>query len=338
MNTSKYYLSDISVIIPVHEYNATLHIALKSYEKLVQKPLEIIVVLDGISKDDKYFSFFEIPVTVIESKSQKGPANARNLGASIARGKLFYFSDSDVAIKTSTLKNILNCFNENEFVDALIGSYDDEPLHVSLISKYRNLLHHYVHQQSPPNISTFWGACGTIKKSVFDSLGGFDISFIKPSVEDIEFGYRIKSAGYTIILEKTIQVKHLKKWNLTSVVKTDLLQRAIPWTKLLLQYNRLGEKNLNVNLTEKIAIVLICMLILTFFLAPFISIKLLYISFILALLLLFLKRKLYFFFHSYFSFYTMPLIIFYHWIFLTTAMFGFLIARIQHIWNKCRLA
>ena len=78
-------------------------------------------------------------------------------------------------------------------IAAVFGSYDDEPAEVNFISQYRNMFHHFHHQHSDMEAFTFWAGCGAIKKSIFDEIGGFDQKrYTKPSIEDIELGYRIR--------------------------------------------------------------------------------------------------------------------------------------------------
>ena len=64
-------------------------------------------------------------------------------------------------------------------------------------------------------------------------MGGFDERYRFPSIEDIELGYRLKRAGYSIRLCKTLQVKHLKCWRTPSLLKADVWFRALPWTELI---------------------------------------------------------------------------------------------------------
>jgi GT2 family glycosyltransferase len=139
---------------------------------------------------------------------------------------------------------------------ALIGSYDDEPAAQNFFSQYKNLLHHYVHQTSSEEASTFWGACGAIRREVFLALGGFDDKqYPRPSIEDIEFGYRLKRAGYRIRLVKGLQVKHLKRWDAFSLIKTDFFQRALPWTELILRDRHLVN-DLNLQTSSRISVAL----------------------------------------------------------------------------------
>jgi hypothetical protein len=93
-----------------------------------------------------------------------------------------------------------------------------------------------VHQNGRSDASTFWAGCGAIRRSIFEQIGGFDERrFPVPSIEDIELGYRLRRAGYRILLDKSIQGKHLKRWSFVSVVKTDVSRRALPWTRLILE-------------------------------------------------------------------------------------------------------
>ena len=55
-------------------------------------------------------------------------------------------------------------------VETLFGSYDDDPPAPGLVSRYKNLLHHHVHQNGRPDASTFWAGCGAIRRGVLDIL------------------------------------------------------------------------------------------------------------------------------------------------------------------------
>ncbi len=147
-------------------------------------------------------------------------------------------------------------FKADPDLAALIGSYDDEPSETNFLSQYKNLFHHYVHQMAHEEASTFWGACGAIRRHVFLELGGFDESYRHPSIEDIELGYRLKQSGYRIRLFKMLQVKHLKRWGALSLLKTDFLRRALPWTQLILR-DRHMINDLNLGLSSRISVMLI---------------------------------------------------------------------------------
>ena len=111
---------------------------------------------------------------------------------------------------------------------AVFGSYDDNPSEANFLSQYKNLFHHYVHQTAREDASTFWAGCGAIHKEIFLSMGGFDEGHYHPFMgarpgtsEDIELGYRLKLAGHRVRLLKELQVKHLKRWEVASLLRAD---------------------------------------------------------------------------------------------------------------------
>lgn len=85
-------------------------------------------------------------------------------------------------------------------------------------------------------------------------MGGFDEGYRTPSIEDIELGYRLVRAGHRIRLHKKLQVKHLKRWSVTSLLWTDFFARALPWTELLLREARIVN-DLNLQRTARLSVV-----------------------------------------------------------------------------------
>jgi hypothetical protein len=68
-------------------------------------------------------------------------------------------------------------------------------------------------------------------------MNGFDEKRFPRCIEDIELGYRLRRRGHRILLDKDLQGTHLKRWSLTSVVRTDIFCRALPWARLILETN-----------------------------------------------------------------------------------------------------
>ena len=255
-------LPTISVIIPVHNGGDNFRRCLLSIKELRPSPEEVIVVADG-DTDGSWKVAEEFNMQVLRRPAQGGPAQARNMGAQNAKGDILFFIDADVTTPHDTIEQLINSFQNYPDLDALIGSYDDEPFETNFLSQYRNLLHHYVHQTSNREASTFWGACGAIRREVFLKMDGFDKGYRRPSIEDIDLGYRLKKAGYKIYLLKQIQVKHLKHWGILSLLKTDFFFRALPWTDLILNEGRFID-DLNLKFSSRISVIVVFMLSLTF--------------------------------------------------------------------------
>ncbi len=251
----------VSVIIPVFNSGPFLGKCLQAVKDSIYAPVEIIVV-DDCSTQEVTRIIKQEGITVYRLPRRLGPAAARNYGASRAKGNYLVFLDSDVVIRKDTIQKIIKDFQAQPGISAVFGSYDDEPAEENFISQYRNLLHHYHHQNSNKEAFSFWAGCGTIRREVFEELGGFDQNrYSKPSIEDIELGFRIRKKGYRIILEKELQVKHLKAWSFWSMLRTDIFQRALPWSCLILETKTIP-KDLNLQLHHKISSLSVALLLL----------------------------------------------------------------------------
>jgi glycosyltransferase involved in cell wall biosynthesis len=242
----------ISVIVPVHNGGDEFRRCLEALAGSVRPPDELIIVDDGSSDDPSELARPYGAQVISLPDGPHGPARARNQGAAAARGEVLVFIDADVAVRPDTLGLIEGHLADHPQVAALFGSYDAEPPAPGLVTRYKNLLHHHVHQQGKREASTFWAGCGAIRHDVFDALGGFDESYDRPSIEDIELGYRLRRAGHRVWLFPDLQVTHLKRWSLAGLLRSDILDRAVPWTRLLLRQGRLPA-DLNLDIQSRLS-------------------------------------------------------------------------------------
>jgi glycosyltransferase involved in cell wall biosynthesis len=225
----------LSVIIPVYNDANGLSECLSALKASASPSTEIIVV-DDASTDETPWVAKGLGVRVLRLLKNSGPAAARNYGGCHASGDILFFVDADVVVASDAIGRVGRFFEDHLDVAAVFGSYDAAPRATGIVSRYRNLLHHFVHQNSDPEASTFWAGCGAIRRNVFEVTGGFDSQrYPKPSIEDIELGYRLRRGGYRICLDKGLQGTHLKRWTLRSVILTDIRSRAVPWARLILE-------------------------------------------------------------------------------------------------------
>jgi len=173
-------------------------------------------------------------IIVVTSPREANPAEARNIGARQATGDLLLFVDADVEVHASAPQRVRDAFERNTALDALFGSYDDTPASKGMVSEFRNLLHHHVHQESPGEATTFWTGLGAVRRTAFERVGGFDASL--EWLEDIDLGMRLADEGGRIELDPSIQGTHLKHWSFTGMVKTDFVGRGVPWVELVLRH------------------------------------------------------------------------------------------------------
>ncbi len=114
-----------------------------------------------------------------------------------------------------------------------------------------------MHQTARPRSSTFWAGLGAIRRPVFDAVGGFNQRYRRPSIEDIELGARLAVVGHRVHLDRHVRGAHLKRWSFIGMVRTDVLDRARPWTRLLLRDGRRLPRDLNLQWRHRASGVLV---------------------------------------------------------------------------------
>jgi hypothetical protein len=203
----------LTAIVPATDRPPTLARAVAAIRSAAQAPEELLVV---------------------DEPRGLGPAGARNLGARRADGDVLVFVDADVEVHPDAFARIRAAFDDDGELTAVFGSYDDDPADGGLVSDFRNLLHHHVHQEGSGPATTFWAGLGAIRRQAFLDVDGFDERrFPRPSIEDIDLGARLVDRGARIVLDPHIQGTHLKRWTVATMVKTDLLDRGLPWVELV---------------------------------------------------------------------------------------------------------
>ncbi len=257
----------LSVIVPVYNSRDALEKCLAALTESEYEDFTVQVVDDGSTESvepivRKYgFSYLRIG-------GPGGPGRARNRGVALVEAEVVVFVDADVCVHPGTLRHIAERFRSDPSIAAVVGTYDDRPGHAGFLSQYKNLFHHYVHQSCDGDISTFWAGCGAMRRDVFLKFGGFDeVRYRRPAIEDIELGTWISASGHRIVLDRRVRCTHLKRWTLRSLIKTDVFDRGIPWTRLMLRAGAVPQ-TLNVKRGQRISVVLVYLTLLSLAAAP----------------------------------------------------------------------
>lgn len=318
----------ISIVIPVYNGGQKFRRCLESIHQLNPQPGQLIVVADGDTDGSRDVAA-EHGAHVITTASPGGPARARNIGAEAAEGDILFFVDADVTVHQDAIEILQRIFSEEADTAAVFGSYDDSPSEPNFTSQFKNLMHHYVHQVSKEEATTFWGACGAIRRDVFFEVGGFDAErYGRPCIEDIELGYRLTDAGYRIRLCRSLHVKHLKKWTVVSQIKTDVMDRALPWTKLMLERSDVSS-DLNLQWSSRVStflVALLLLLVLVTFIYPIAAVVILAA----VIGLVYLNAPLYRFFYEKRGLFFSLRAILWHWVYYLYSGVAFGVGSFQH--------
>ncbi len=282
-----------SFIVPFHQGLDSLARCLAALDPLPPES-ELIIAADGARDDCRQLAALH-RARVIAIEGPSGPAVARNVAAAAAAGEVLVFIDADVVVSRMGLTRMTRIFAEHPETAAAFGSYDERPAEPGFMSQYRNLSHSFIHQSSAIEARTFWAGFGAVRRDAFHAIRGFDERFARPSVEDIDFGYRLTEAGYAVVLDPALSACHLKHWTLRSAIVSDVRDRGIPWTQLILRYGALRD-DLNLRAEYRWSVVIAYLTVASLVYAAFDPRALAGIPFLMAGLIALNRRSLQFFY------------------------------------------
>jgi len=244
---------NITIVTPLYNSEATLARYLGSVFRSSYRDFEVILV-DDCSACDYRGIIQDFPVVYTKLSKRGGSAAARNAGTKLAHGEILLFIDPDIIIGQDSLQKVVEVFHSHPEIDALIGSYDADPGARNNTSRFKFLFHHYIHQREGDYVFSFWTGFGAIKRTTFETISGFDACFFsRPNtIFDVELGYRLIQKGYRIYNAKQIQVKHLKRLAYFQWLRTDIMDRALPWIKIILTYRDLKPR-LNIRFGDSLS-------------------------------------------------------------------------------------
>jgi GT2 family glycosyltransferase len=241
---------DLAIVIPA--YQAAHHLRRSLPAAVRASRGAPVVVVDSGSTDGTADVARSLGAEVIRLPERHGPAHNRNVGVERTAAEVVLFIDADCVAHPDTVDRVRRAFAEDPALVALTGSYDDDPPEGNFASLYMNLRHHHTHQHGQREDASFWAGCGAVRRAAFVQAGGFDAArFPSPQVEDIELATRMRPLG-RLRLDPDLQVTHLKRWSLRSVVETDVLARAVPWSRLILQTGSVPA-DLNLRMSQRMA-------------------------------------------------------------------------------------
>lgn len=254
----------LAVIIPVFNGGSTIENCLTALFASTFPSFEVIVVDDG-SSDASAAIMARFPVQLIRFDRNRGAAAARNAGAAASTAALLFFLDADILVPPAFLAGVVNAMRGLPEFSALFCSYTKETVPENASSRYKNLVHHWTHQTGSVEAATFCGGFGLLRREVFLEMGGFDSE--RRFLEDIDLGYRMHRAGHRIFLARDLQVTHAKAYTLWSFLQSEVIGRAVPWTRLMLEH-RIFRNDLNTRITNVLSVLAACLLPLSAALDP----------------------------------------------------------------------
>lgn len=230
-------LPKVSVVIPLHGGSEDIRQCLSSLEKCIDLLHEVFVVDNG-SPDNaaqvaQGFGFVEL----IRNETNEGFAKASNQGLAASSGEVVLFLNSDTVVPRAGLEALLVALMASGSIGAA-GPLTNEcghsqrvdPTYTSLDNLDRFAQDFAARDADDYNAPAdmLVGFCLAVRKSVLNEVGGFDETFGLGTFEDNDLCFRIRRAGYRLVIAAKSFVHHHGSRTLRRVSKS-------PWT--LLQQN-----------------------------------------------------------------------------------------------------
>jgi len=239
----------ISIIIPAYNSEKTIGKTIESLLKqnYSKKNYEIIIVDDG-SSDNTQDTILKFKQVRLIKQNHKGPATARNLGATNAKGAILLFTDADCVLDKNWIKEMVKPFTNPEII-GVSGTYktlNNDNFMARFIGYEIEERHERMKRQKFIDfIGTFSAA---YRKKIFLKFGGFDTRFKTSSGEDPELSYRIDKAGLKMVFQPKAIVFHPHPNSLWKYLKQKY-KRAV-WRNLM-YWGKHKEKIMSDSYTSK---------------------------------------------------------------------------------------
>lgn len=213
-------LPEVSIIIPVMNRAGELRRCLASLDQLAypREKLRVIVVDDGSSDDSpqvaKQFGALLVP----SGGTGRGPAAARNMGASVASGEILAFIDSDCTASKEWLGELIPVFNNPAL--AAVGGQVDGMRTESAVDRYEAVMSSLSlgsrERIGSSGSDTFYlPSCNLlVRRSAFKGAGGFKDGMHVG--EDVDLTWRLRDKGWTICYLPAGNVLHEHRSSLRS--------------------------------------------------------------------------------------------------------------------------
>lgn len=222
----------VSIIILVHNSLEFIENCIKSVLKTKYENFEVVIV-DNDSNDgslqhlQKEISQ-EKKVRVIHNKVNLGFAEGNNVGAKKAKGKYLTFLNIDTVVASNWLNSTVRIMEADNSIGAcqskLLLMHNSEVFDSAgdFIDKYGVMMRRggdlfeedKGQYDKIEEIFSARGAAITVRKELFERIGGFDPSYFL-TYEDIDLCWRIRLSGYKIFFVPKSVVYHYGGFSLT---------------------------------------------------------------------------------------------------------------------------
>jgi hypothetical protein len=214
----------VSVVFPTMNRKEDLIKCIQSIKKSTYSPIEIIIADNGSTDGSKQIIKELFPeVIILESEINLGSPIAINKCIKKSKGEFILRLDDDIILESDTIEKMIRVIRSNEKIGAVgaLCFYTENPDLLRNAGMKINMFFGKtkVYGKNSKNIELFKGekernfiGGGTmiIRRSVYDKIGLFDENYFF-MYEDVDWLFRLKKAGYIILVTSSARLYHKKE-------------------------------------------------------------------------------------------------------------------------------
>jgi GT2 family glycosyltransferase len=237
-----------SLIIPIYQRVEHLEMQLAEFaDDRDMHEADLIYVLDSPEDADSFlhgaeniFPIYRVPFRIAFMRANAGFGGANNTGASLARGSLLLFMNSDILPDGPGWLRAMSDFYESTPRCGVLGPKlvyaDDTIQHAGMrlfqpIGAPRSAIwldDHYfktLHRSFPPAnvtrvVPAISGACSMISHELYKEVGGFRGIYVRGDYEDYDLCWRVMEKGYDNWYLADVELYHLESQSYPSELRS----------------------------------------------------------------------------------------------------------------------
>ena len=211
---------EVSIIIPVFNQFQFTHACLASLQTIEERSAFEVIVVDDCSTDKTAELVPRMQgVVYLRNEKNSGFIFSCNRGAAPARGKYLFFLNNDTIVTPGWLTALLATFVEDPQA-GIVGSklvYPHGQLQEAGGIIWRDASGWNYGKFDDPEkpeynylreVDYCSGAALMIRKSLFQSLGGFDPKYAPAYYEDADLSFKVRKAGYKVFYQPLSEIIH----------------------------------------------------------------------------------------------------------------------------------